>query len=238
MNPCLMLTRNNLALTMRAAASVMRQSVRTQLYIVDNGSTDGTQDCLFTAGSALLTRFETNMGVSFGWNDGLGRIFGTDPLYSKHEKIQADHCLVINNDVVLPVWFYEQLLSYNKPFVSGVSVDKMEQIAEPAPMGPLHPHPDFSAFLIKREVWDTVGQFDESMKHYASDNDFHVRAQRAGAALWKANVPFYHERSSTINLATPEERLELTEQASKDRQRFFEKWGVMPWGPGYDALFG
>lgn len=228
MNPVLMLTHNNLALTMRAAASAMRQTISTALYIVDNGSTDGTTECLFTGNSFMLTKFSENRGVSHGWNIGLEALFS-----SSHHA----HVLVINSDVVLPVWFYEQLLTYNQPFVSGVSVDKMEQIEQPAPMGPLHPHPDFSAFLIKREVWDSVGSFDESMKHYASDNDYHVRAQRAGIKLWKANIPFFHERSSTINLATPEERLEITEQANRDRGRFFEKWGCMPWGDGYDALF-
>ena len=228
MNPVLMLTRNNLALTMRAAASVVRQSVNTQLYIVDNGSTDGTKECWFTGRAVLLQSFPDNLGVSKGWNYGLTRLF---------QEMEQEHVLVLNNDVVLPPWFYEQLLAYKAPFVSGVSVDKMEQIEQLAPMGLLHPHPDFSAFLIRREVWDTVGQFDESMKHYASDNDFHVRAQRVGVTLWKANVPFYHERSSTINLATPEERAEIQAQANKDRQRFFEKWGCMPWGEGYDALF-
>jgi GT2 family glycosyltransferase len=227
MNPVLMLTRNNLALTMRAAASVMRQSVRTQLDIFDNGSIDGTRECLFT-GRTRVFWMDGNRGVSAGWNVGLTVLF---------DNAKNTHVLVINNDVVLPVWFYEQLLAYDKPFVSGISVDKMEQIAEPAPMGELHPHPDFSGYLLRREVWDKVGPFDESMKHYASDNDWHVRAHKAGVQLWKANVPFYHERSSTLNLASPQERQEIESQANQDRMVFKSKWGCLPWGPGYDALF-
>ena len=227
MNPVLMLTRNNLALTMRAAASVMRQT-RAMLYVVDNGSTDRTQEAFFTNRSLLLAKFDHNAGVSKGWNTGLKVLF---------EHLNYPHVLVINNDVILPPWFYVQLLAYDKPFVSGVSVDKMEQIEQPAPMGDLQPHPDFSAFLLRREVWEKVGPFDESMKHYASDNDWHVQAHRAGVTLWKANVPFYHERSSTINLASEQERQEIQDQANKDRAVFARKWGVMPWGQGYDALF-
>jgi GT2 family glycosyltransferase len=228
MNPVLMLTRNNLALTMRAAASVMRDA-ESMLYVVDNGSTDGTRECIYTGRAVMLGTFEYNAGVSKGWNLGLNALFG---------DLKVPYVLVINNDVVLPLWFYKQLLSYDKPFVSGVSVDKMEQIAEPAPMGELHPHPDFSGFLIKREVWEKVGPFDETMKHYASDNDFHVRAHKAGVPLWKANVPFFHERSSTLNLAPPEERAEIEGQANRDRAVFQQKWGCQPWGAGYDALFG
>ncbi len=229
MNPVLVLTHNNLALTMKAASSVMSQWIsRPTLYIIDNGSTDGTQDCIFGPGTSLLAHFETNEGVSHGWNHGLSFLF---------DSLECDHVLVANNDVILPAWYYAQLLEYDKPFISGVSVDKMDQIQSPAPMGPLHPHPDFSGFLIKKEVWDIVGKFDESMKHYASDNDFHVRAHKAGIPLWKANIPFYHERSSTIKMATPEERAEIESQANRDRSRFFEKWGCTPWGAGYDALF-
>ena len=226
MNPVLCLTSNNLSLTMRAAASVMRQSDAI-LYVIDNGSTDGTQEALFT-GHSMLFKCAYNAGVSKGWNAGLSYLFN---------DFKQPHVLVINNDVILPPWFYRQLLEYDKPFISGVSVDSMEQIEQPAPMGDLQPHPDFSAFLIRREVWDAVGPFDESMKHYASDNDFHVRAHKAGVQLWKANVPFYHERSSTLRLAPESERSEIEAQANRDRAVFQQKWGVMPWGEGYDALF-
>src|SRR5256885_9654733 len=213
-----MLTRNNLELTKRAIESVRSQDVSTYPVFVDNGSSDGTKEWIAAQGCPWFD-FAINEGVSHGWNVGL-QGFADD---------RVRHILVINNDVVLPSWFYRQLLAYDKPFISGVSVDNMEQIKKPAPFGSIHPHPDFSAFLIKREVWDKVGPFDESMKHYASDNDFHVRAQRAGIPLWKANVPFYHERSSTLRTATAEERQEIETQANKDRAVFQAKWGCQPW---------
>jgi GT2 family glycosyltransferase len=199
------------------------------MQVIDNGSTDETSAGWWSpSGCSPVVYLGVNCGVSFGWNFGLSGLF---------DSPHCGHVLVINNDVVLPPWFYRQLLEYDKPFISGVSVDKMEQIEKPAPFDSIHPHPDFSAFLIKREVWEKVGPFDERMKHYASDNDFHVRAHKAGIPLWKANVPFYHERSSTLNRATPEERQEIETQANKDREVFKSKWGVLPWGEGYDALF-
>lgn len=225
-----MLTHNNLELTKRAVQSVWDQDVATDIHIVDNGSTDGTLEWLNQTFNPSYHEFYvvgSNRGVSYGWNIGLARAF----------HFQGSHVLVINSDVVLSPWFYRQLLEYNKPFISGTTVDNMEQIKEPPPFGSIHPHPDFSAFLIKREVWEKVGPFDETMKHYASDNDFHVRAHKAGIQLWKANVPFYHERSSTLRLASEAERVEIEAQANKDRAVFQQKWGCMPWGEGYDALF-
>lgn len=238
MNPVLMLTHNAKAMTQRALISIMGQDVRDlHLLIIDNGSSDGTREWVMEIIGISKSFFPGNMGVSFGWNDGLGRLFGTDHLYQYAGKINAEHVLVVNNDVILPPWFYSELLSYDLPFVSGNSVDKMEQISTKPERGPLVPHPDFSAFLIRREAWEKVGSFDENMKHYASDNDWHVRAHRAGVKLWKANLPFYHERSSTLRLASPEERAEIEEQANRDRAVFQSKYGCMPWGPGYDELF-
>jgi len=44
MNYVLMLTRNNLELTKRAVESVRAQDIPTFVCMVDNGSTDGTQE--------------------------------------------------------------------------------------------------------------------------------------------------------------------------------------------------
>lgn len=231
MNPVLMLTHNNLALTKRAVQSLDQQDIPNCIYIIDNGSTDGTPQWMGDTFGYMGTWTKQNRGVSYGWN------FGLRTFFENRDKYRSEHVLVINNDVILPPWFYRQLLEYDKPFVSGVSVDKMEQIEQPAPMGELSIHPDFSAYLIRREAWETVGPFDESMKLYAGDCDWHVQAERAGVKLYGAPVPFYHERSSTLNLASPEERAEIEAQANRDRQRFFEKWGCSPWGAGYDALF-
>jgi GT2 family glycosyltransferase len=229
MNPVLMLTHNAKAMTERALISIMGQDVRDpHLLIIDNGSSDGTREWVREMAGFSYSRYLENRGVSFGWNEGLAMFF---------EEFDANHVLVVNNDVVLPPWFYSELLSYDLPFVSGNSVDKMSQIETKPERGPLVPHPDFSAFLIRREAWEKVGPFDENMKHYASDNDWHVRAHRAGVKLWKANLPFYHERSSTLRLASPEERAEIEEQANKDRAVFQSKYGCIPWGPGYDELF-
>ena len=75
------------------------------------------------------------------------------------------------------------------------------------------------------------------MKLYASDCDYHVRAQRLYIPLFKVNVPFGHDRSATSEERSTEERKALEQQAHADRERFKEKWGCLPGTPEYAALF-
>jgi GT2 family glycosyltransferase len=229
MNPVLLLTHNNIELTKRCVESVFSQDIETHLVTIDNGSSDGTLEWLGqNRPFSVLIPEGHNRGVSAGWNTGLELMLGM----SKH-----DHCLVINNDIILAPWFYRELLSYEVPFVTGIGVDHLDQLPVRPCRAPLQPHPHFSAFLIRRECWEKVGPFDERMKLYSSDQDYHIRAHRVGVALMAACVPFYHEPSSTLRLASPEEQREIQEQANKDRAALKEKWGVSAGGPDYEALF-
>lgn len=208
--------------------SVLNQDVPTEVWLFDNGSTDGTltwaRESLPT-GSPII-HHPDNMGVSFGWNTGLTKIF-------EH----YDHAFVVNNDVILPPWALRSLLEYNVPFVTGVSVDNLAAIAETQPRKGLVEAPDFSFYLIRRNVWEKVGPFDESMIMYAQDNDFHVRAHHLGISLLNSGVHFYHERSSTIKNADKREQRELCLQADADREVFRTKYNCLPWEPKYAELF-
>ena len=225
MNGILTLTHNCFDLTRKAIWSFATQDVDV-IQAIDNGSTDGTRDWLEGNGW-LLHANPTNAGVSSEWNRGLKWFFGHG----------ADSVLVIGNDTWIPPYFFGELLSYNLPFVTGVAVDNMEQIQPVPTKCPLDPHPDFSAFLISRQCWQTVGRFDERMKLYASDCDWHIRAHRLGIPLWKASCEFYHERSSTMKYAPEAERAELVAQANKDRAEFYLQHGCLPGTPEYEAIF-
>lgn len=239
MNPVLILTRNNLELTKRCVESVRRQDIPTTINIIDNGSIDGTVDWLKSTDYAshegnydsACVAFTANRGVSHGWNVGLSIAF------DKTAFEPAEYVLVINNDTVLPPWFYRELLGHEVPFVTGLAQSEMAEIAAPKTPAPLDPHPDFSAFLMRREAWETVGPFDERMKLYASDCDWHVRAHRKGITLWKASTSYYHERSSTMRLASEADRQEIQKQANEDRAFFRSLYGRIPGDPNYDELF-
>src|ERR1700679_2502638 len=118
MNIVVILTRNCLELTKRCVESVKGQDVPTEIRIFDNGSTDGTVEWAADNVDTVYVAMR-NRGVSDGWNTMLHQAFGHGG---------ASHVLVLNNDVMLPPYFYRELLSFDLPFVSGASVDCVEAL--------------------------------------------------------------------------------------------------------------
>jgi GT2 family glycosyltransferase len=204
-----------------------KQDIPVAIFIVDNGSKDETVAYAQQEG-ILLAASEENTGFSAGINLGLKLIFG---------PIGAEHCLVVGSDTILPPWFYSSMLSYNLPFVSGVAVEDMDQIANPPERSEPVPHPDFSAWLTTKDLWNKLGGFSEDMVSWASDCDLHVRAHRLGINLWKTNTPFFHVRSRTIELAPSREKRAFQMQADADRLTFAEKWKARVGSPQYQELF-
>ncbi len=226
MNPVLLLVRDNFEMNKRCIDSIFEQDVPTTLVIVDNSERDDTLKWALDQRIAIYP-FRPQIGVSRGWNFGIGQLF----------KDGWDHVLVPNSDTIIPPWFYRELLSCDVPFVTGISVDSMDAIKEPIPKQRLVERPDFSAFLIRRDCWETVGPFNEQLVHYCGDMDYHIRAHRLGIPLMNAGVRFYHERSSTLKLATPEEHKAIQLQADKDRATFRSIYGFGANDPQYEEVF-
>lgn len=203
----------------------MEQDIPTILHVVDNDSVDGTTEFLESCIDHLHT-FRPPLGVSSGWNFALVNAFR-----------QADHVLVVNNDAVLRPDTYRSLLEDGGDFVTAVSVDNHQGILGEWRKAP-RPHPDFSCFLIRKNVWDTVGAFDETMKLYASDGDYHLRMHQAGIEAYTIGIPFYHYASGTLKSAPPGEKAAIQGQADRDRQTFERKWGVKVGSPEYYKIFG
>lgn len=223
MFPVLTLAHNNVMLTQRCVQSIRQQDIPgVEVFVIDNDSTDSTREWMIH-NRILHARFSPQLGVSAGWNFGLDWFF---------RQPEVEQVLVIGNDTYLPSNFYREMLGYSAPFVTGIH-DVEAKDTQPGVIGEC---PDFSAFLIRRDCWVAVGRFDDTMKLYASDCDYHVRAQRLYIPLFKVNVPFGHDRSATLKNAPPEERKALEQQAHADRERFKEKWGCLPGTPEYAAL--
>jgi GT2 family glycosyltransferase len=230
MNPVLILTHNNLDLTKKCVDSVFRQDNDAKPFIYDNGSTDGTREWLHEQ-RLWFHESEDNRGVSVGWNWSLKYLFSGTCL------ARCENILVLNNDLILSPTFYSQLLSCNVPFVTGTETTDLADLKKEWPSLPFGGGPQFSAFMIRRDAWEKIGPFDESMWGWCSDCDYHIRAHRLGIRLLCSPVRYYHERSSTIETAPLKEKRQLQMQADADRLTFAQKYGFRVFDPQYTAMF-
>lgn len=236
-SPVVMLCRNSLELTKRAVESVLNQDVPVRLYLIDNCSSDGTDSWANEQGKDVLVfRFCPPLGVSAGWNFGLSEAFRRRDHAAMKSAFDSDHAFVINNDVILRSDCLRELLADGGPFVTGVGVDTIEAIGGGF-LKSVRPHPDFSCFMIRREVWEKVGLFDERMVLYASDADYHVRMHQAGIHAYTIGMPFYHYASGTLKTASGYEKQRIQEQADRDRAVFERKYGCQIGSPEYNAMF-
>jgi len=240
----LIVTRNGLALTKKAVASALAQDIPCDLLVVDNASTDGTPQWLATKDITTIC-LSKQESLSACWNRGLKAFW----------SIGKKHCLVCNNDVELRGDAYRLLLAHEQfDFVTCVSVDKREQMGVAGDrdhLGEIYgefpkafralsprPHPDMSCFLIHRSVTDKIGWFDENYwPAFCEDLDIHIRMHNAGIDAMCIDVPFLHHGSATVKNADLAERSVITRGADRNRQYFFQKWGVRVGSAEYYALF-
>ena len=225
MNPILIPVHNSLELTKQAIDSILKQDIDMTIYVIDNASTDDTRQWLNDNHVLHWTR-GTN-GVSAAWNHGLDYLFNT---------AGCEHVLCVNNDVVLRPDTYRVLLEDGGLFVTAVSVGDVAQLEWDGETR-RRPHPDFSCYLIRKDVWTRVGKFDESMQLYCSDGDYHLRMHRESIEAYTMGVPFFHYASGTLKSATDEERQKIQQQADADRVTFERKWGVQIGSDEYYQLF-
>jgi len=246
MNWILCLTRNNLHLTRKAVETFLAQDIGdVKVLIIDDGSTDGTMQWAWGQEVMAIPRFEHHSGVAAMWNLGLGIILSDN-----------DYALVVNNDVELRPDTYRWLVEDGGGFVTAVGSQDREKIKPavyegglgptkelhryaPPDLGHTRPHPDFSCYLIRKEVYEKVGPFDEQYKGaYAEDGDYHLRMHQAGVEAICLDLPFYHIGAGTLKNAPPEEQEKIQEQAGRNRAYLKQKFGVEIGSPEYYALFG
>lgn len=226
MNYVICPVRNCLPLTQIAVKSFLSQDIGdVRVILIDNGSTDETGPWARAQEGVSHVNRSRHNGVSKAWNLGLKYVF---------ESMKEPYALVSNNDVMLRNDFYRKLVEHGGGFVSGMTVEKEDDLEGIAKHSK---HPDFSCFLIRREVWEQVGAFDEEMMLYASDCDYHIRMHQKGIMALNLGIPFLHFRSSTLKHLPSEEADAVRKQADADREVFKGLHGCMPWEPEYDELF-
>ena len=195
---------NRKEFTRNCLHSLQRQTVTaTQIIVVDDGSTDGTNEMLvkefpgvivLSGNGDLFWTASINLGITHALAAG------------------ADYILTLNNDTVATENFLEQMLraarsspnsllgaldvdmKTRKPYYGGEWVDwvwgdsryLLDELKAEEQMG-LHEVHLFPArgLLIPRIVFETVGLFEEKkLPHYLADYDFTQMARRNGFKVY------------------------------------------------------
>jgi len=225
--------RNNVHLSQRALLSALRQdyALGVDVLLLDNASSDGTVAWSASNRHVVHATLHQQCSLAACWNI----------IIQLAWKTGREHVLVLNNDVEIRSDTYRHLVAHGGPLVTCVAVDKPSLVGSPVEhiddWGE-RPHPDFSCFLIRRQVTDRVGWFNEAyFPAYCEDSDYHIRLHRAGIKAVSVALPYLHHHGSTLRSANPQERAQIERGAAMNRARFRKAYGCEPGTPEYEALF-
>lgn len=201
----------------RGLKSLETQSVRTQIIVVDNGSTDGSSGYITEQFPAVdLIKLNTNTGFTGGVNTGI-------------TKAITDGCkyvLLFNSDAVASVdWIQQLVYAAEKHPKAGIITGKFMRADKkhidstgdmlstrglPFPRGRnevdsgQYDSGEYifgasgGASLYRVSMLNKIGLFDEDFFAYYEDGDISFRAQSAGwKVYYEPNAVAYHEVGAT-----------------------------------------
>lgn len=214
---------NQVDYTKRCIESIDRcTQVPYELILVDNASTDETQEYLQQVKATVMTN-ATNLGCAKAWNQGVRAAKGT-------------FIGILNNDIVVTPGWLTGLLNFMEQGSHGI-------VSPAAREGPLNY--DLEAYareftrscaratrsaiygaclVIHRRVFDKIGLFDEGF-HYGGceDIDFLWRTKQAGFSVAMTGAVLIHHFSMVTQDAV--KRSETKSYPLENLAHFQKKWG-------------
>jgi len=167
------------------------------IHIIDNGN----QHIKFLETMPNIKVYEEkeNIGVASSWNKLCKKI------YEKH-----DFALIVNDDVYL-----------------GYNTKVVEKAMAECQSGFSQSNASWSVFLMHKEFYDFVGDFDEIFyPAYYEDSDYLYRMKLLGI---KQDIDSFLDPKEVNISMTYERAPDMVNQAMKDnKQRYIEKWGNLP----------
>ena len=218
---------NQLAYTRQCLDSLRRSGIAdARIAVVNNGSADGTREFLDAQPGLKVIHNAENRGCGFAWTQGA-------------QAIAAEWVAVINNDVVMPAQWLENLIA----FATTHRVD----IASPAMCEgeldyDLQAYADqFMArmahvwrrgfaygvcFMVHRRVFDSIGFFDGDFRLGGyEDDEFFRRARRAGFTLGITGGSYLHHFGS-VTQKSIKAGLKQPRTSLGDRTYYRKKYGL------------
>ena len=207
MSFCILIpTINRKDLLVEALDFYTKHMPNTEIFVWDNGSQG-----IDRYPSTFVVESPVNLGVAASWNALI--------------KIASDwgheNFLILNDDVILKCG-------------EGVINQILEKDKAENCFHRCRPFYNWSAFILRKSVYDKVGAFDENFKRcYFEDNDYQYRMQLA-------NIPIRYEdslnpevyRNSQSILKDP-----ILSNYIDNREYFVKKWGGMPDSENFKTPF-
>lgn len=220
----------------KVAIDSIKTKHKYKLRIIDQESSDGTQDRCRDLGIDCY-RKEPRVSLSEAWNFGIQESL-KDP--------ECEYILNPNNDIIFHKATIDNLIEAMEDtgyaMVTGNNVapiyqgriDEFKSMAikeedrefDKRPITNWKEEgPDFSCYMIKKDIVEKVGWFDENFyPAYYEDNCMHIRMLKAGLHAKRImRAPYYHYGSMTVRINP---RLDL--HSGRTVGVFTNKWGAMP----------
>lgn len=206
-----------------------------ELIVVDNASTDGTVHWLEQQTDIIKIYNKENLGFPAGCNQGMRIATGDNILLLNNDVIVTENwldnliaCLYSANDIGAVGPITNRCAYYQTVPVSYSTLDEMQQFA--AQFNKSNPELWEErlkligyAFLLKREVYEQVGELDEIFSPgNFEDDDYSFRIRQVGYKLMLCKDTFIHHFGSASFKEKPVEYRNLLKENEK---KFIQKWG-------------
>lgn len=218
---------NNLELTKMCVDSIEKNTKATdyEFIVVDNASTDGTQEYFRSKGFKYIKNSE-NLGVAKAWNIGV-------------KASGAEYACIINNDILTGENWLKALIDFyaSRPEAGIVSPGtrwgRLDYDFEPYARSYMKKMKSVTAvgfagwcMLIKRERFEKVGYFCEDYRiGTGEDVDFYNALKKNGHTSFITGSSFIHHfGSKTLKIMRKKEK--GFEEANN--RIYYAKWGGKP----------
>lgn len=213
-----------------------------ELIVIDNGSTDGSLAYLESLGNRTLIRNARNIGAPAARNQGLTVASGEFIVFLDNDTIVTQgwlrrfHACAGTNPRAGIIGPMSNCVS-GPQLVSGAeyrlddSLDRYANQWAAAHAGQILPIRRLILFcmFIRRQVVDKIGGIDPSFGRWGwEDDDYSVRAQRAGFELTVARDIFIHHEGSYTAKSS---NIDYRQLHADNWQVFRRKWNI-DWVPG------